>query len=214
MMNLFSDQRRLESARRLFQHVADRLDVPFSIQLWDGSVIPLSRSNAARGYLFIAGAWVLGSVLRRPSLDRLFQHYVKGNVRIEDISLVDLLELVREQKKARKVRLNELRRGFPWAQMIPLLVSRNEPLKVEHQVHEAEDGRQGVEGKDTALIQFHYDVSNEFYALFLGTEMVYSCGYFTDWSNALDQAQHDKLDLICRKLRLKPGETFLDIQIT
>ncbi len=41
--------------------------------------------------------------------------------------------------------------------------------------------------------------------------MIYSCAYFTDWSNAIDQAQHDKLEMICRKLRLQPGERFLDI---
>src|SRR5690606_29442997 len=58
---------------------------------------------------------------------------------------------------------------------------------------------------------FHYDASNEFYSLFLDEEMVYSCGYFKDWNNSLDQAQHDKLDMICRKLQLKPGERFLDI---
>jgi cyclopropane-fatty-acyl-phospholipid synthase len=61
------------------------------------------------------------------------------------------------------------------------------------------------------LIQFHYDISNNFYALFLGDEMQYSCGYFTDPGNSLDQAQYDKLDIICRKLRLKPEEKLLDI---
>jgi cyclopropane fatty-acyl-phospholipid synthase-like methyltransferase len=56
-----------------------------------------------------------------------------------------------------------------------------------------------------------YDLSNVFYALFLDPEMVYSCAYFTDWGNDLATAQHDKLDMICRKLRLQPGDTFLDI---
>jgi cyclopropane-fatty-acyl-phospholipid synthase len=210
-MNLFSEQRRLESARRIVEHLANKLDIPFSVKLWDGSVTPLSRTDAAQGHLFIAGPWVLGSLLRRPSLDRLFQHYVNGNLRIEGISIIDLLTLVRERRKAGNIGLKELRKGFPWARIMPLFAARNEPLKVEHQLHEAEDGRQGVEGKDAELIQFHYDVSNEFYTLFLDAEMVYSCGYFTDWSNTLDQAQHDKLDLICRKLRLKPGESFLDI---
>ena len=56
-----------------------------------------------------------------------------------------------------------------------------------------------------------YNVSNAFYALWLDREMVYSCGYFTDWDNDIDQVQQDKLEMICRKLRLKPGETLLDI---
>ena len=41
--------------------------------------------------------------------------------------------------------------------------------------------------------------------------MQYSCGYFTDWNNSLEQAQRDKLEMICRKLRLQPGERLLDI---
>ena len=57
----------------------------------------------------------------------------------------------------------------------------------------------------------HYDISNDFYRLFLDERMVYSCGYFTDFTNGIDQAQADKLDHICRKLRLKPGERLLDI---
>ena len=60
-------------------------------------------------------------------------------------------------------------------------------------------------------MQFHYDLSNDFYALFLDPEMVYSCAYYTDWQNDLATAQRDKLEMICRKLRLKPGDRFLDI---
>ncbi|MGH7341371.1 MAG: class I SAM-dependent methyltransferase, partial [Candidatus Rokuibacteriota bacterium] len=57
----------------------------------------------------------------------------------------------------------------------------------------------------------HYDVSNEFYQLFLDPLMVYTCAYYRDADGKLEQAQMDKLDLVCRKLRLRPGETVLDI---
>jgi len=60
-------------------------------------------------------------------------------------------------------------------------------------------------------VQYHYDVSNKFYALWLDRELVYSCGYFANCDNDIDRAQQDKLDMICRKLRLQPGETLLDI---
>ena len=60
-------------------------------------------------------------------------------------------------------------------------------------------------------IAYHYDVSNAFYALWLDREMVYTCAYCTDWNNDIDQMQQDKLEMICRKLRLKPGERLLDI---
>ena len=64
---------------------------------------------------------------------------------------------------------------------------------------------------DQAAIAHHYDVSNAFYKLFLDERMVYSCAYFHDDADTLEMAQAQKLDHICRKLRLKPGERFLDI---
>lgn len=64
---------------------------------------------------------------------------------------------------------------------------------------------------DTEAIHFHYDVSNEFYGTWLDAQMVYSCGYFASEQNTLDEAQSNKLDHVCKKLQLKPGERFLDI---
>jgi cyclopropane-fatty-acyl-phospholipid synthase len=60
-------------------------------------------------------------------------------------------------------------------------------------------------------IRFHYDLSNDFYRNFLDSRMVYSCAYFEDPDESLDSAQLRKLDHICRKLDLKPGDSFLDV---
>ncbi len=65
--------------------------------------------------------------------------------------------------------------------------------------------------QDAAQVQFHYDVSDDFYALWLDPQRVYSCAYYSDASMTLTQAQEAKLDLICKKLMLKPGEHFLDV---
>ncbi|MDE2606598.1 MAG: class I SAM-dependent methyltransferase [Burkholderiales bacterium] len=65
--------------------------------------------------------------------------------------------------------------------------------------------------KDAEQIRFHYDVSDDFYALWLDPRRVYSCAYYRDPAMALDEAQEAKLDHICRKLMLRPGERFLDI---
>ena len=65
--------------------------------------------------------------------------------------------------------------------------------------------------RDAKAIRYHYDVSNDFYALWLDRRMVYSCAYFKTGDESIDQAQEQKLDHICRKLRLSPGERFLDI---
>ena len=64
---------------------------------------------------------------------------------------------------------------------------------------------------DSEAIQYHYDVSNDFYRLWLDQRMVYSCAYFKTGDEGIDSAQEQKLDHICRKLQLQPGERFLDI---
>lgn len=64
---------------------------------------------------------------------------------------------------------------------------------------------------DKEAIEFHYDISNEFYRLFLGETMTYSCAYFRYLHQTVNEAQTNKIDLVCRKLRLKRGERLLDI---
>lgn len=72
-------------------------------------------------------------------------------------------------------------------------------------------GKQHSMKRDRAAVTYHYDVSNDFYALWLDQRMVYSCAYFRSPDEELDAAQQNKLDLICRKLRLAPGDRLLDI---
>jgi cyclopropane-fatty-acyl-phospholipid synthase len=72
-------------------------------------------------------------------------------------------------------------------------------------------GRRHSLARDRAAVRHHYDVSNAFYQLVLGPTMVYSCAYFADPGESLEQAQTRKLDRICQKLRLAAGERLLDI---
>ena len=65
--------------------------------------------------------------------------------------------------------------------------------------------------RDRAAITYHYDVGNEFYALWLDRRMVYSCAYFPTGAEDLDTAQERKFEHMCRKLRLQPGERLLNI---
>ncbi len=73
--------------------------------------------------------------------------------------------------------------------------------------------------RDRAAISHHYDLSNDFYALILDPQMAYSCAYFTrnapgtpqDSDYGLEDAQRDKLDLVCRKIGLEPGMRLLDV---
>ncbi len=72
-------------------------------------------------------------------------------------------------------------------------------------------GRPHSPQRDATAVSYHYDVSNDFYRLWLDPQMVYSCGYFNHPEEALAAAQRDKLDYLCRKLRLRKGERLLDI---
>lgn len=80
---------------------------------------------------------------------------------------------------------------------------RRGPAKLSGEQHSVERDRQAV--------TYHYDVSNDFYALYLDRRMVYSCAYFHSAGEDLDTAQERKLDYICRKLRLRPGQRLLDV---
>ena len=82
----------------------------------------------------------------------------------------------------------------------------------------ASSGRKGLrrfwrhtKKRDRQAIEYHYDISNEFYSLWLGRSMVYSCAYFRNETDSLDTAQEQKLDHILGKLMLRPDERFLDI---
>ncbi len=83
------------------------------------------------------------------------------------------------------------------------LATRRGPARLSGRRHSVERDRQAV--------TYHYDVSNDFYALWLDKRMVYSCAYFHSADDSLDAAQEQKLDIICRKLRLQPGQRLLDL---
>jgi cyclopropane-fatty-acyl-phospholipid synthase len=72
-------------------------------------------------------------------------------------------------------------------------------------------GKQHSLERDRRAVTFHYDVANDFYRLWLDPRMVYSCAYFISQDDDLDVAQECKLDYLCRKLRLRPGQRLLDI---
>ncbi|MGH6814527.1 MAG: class I SAM-dependent methyltransferase [Hyphomicrobiaceae bacterium] len=196
------DDRLLAAARALVREVAGVLDLDVSVRLWDGSLVPLGRAVASPLTLTIADPGVIAGLVRRPTLDRLIRSYAHGRIGIEGGTLIDLgLTTGSEEARARFKRFS-LRRLI--RHLLPFLTVAAD---AGTRTREFAAGK----GGDSAYIQFHYDVGNDFYRLFLDPQMVYSCAYFTEWPQSLEQAQSDKLDMICRKLRLQPGERFLDI---
>ena len=207
-MPFFSDQNRLAVARRLFEHIGELINARFSIRLWDGSMIPLGRNIDTDFFIAINGPGVIGALLRRPTYENLLLHYVKGHIDLHG-DLIEFIAVAREKRPKKK--LKKLNKFFLFRQVLPLLLTPAGKVTTQHEYQDDEVGRRESRRDNKEFIQFHYDISNDFYALFLGSEMQYSCGYFTHQDNSLDQAQHDKLEMICRKLRLKPDEKLLDI---
>jgi cyclopropane-fatty-acyl-phospholipid synthase len=208
-MRVERKSRQLEAAKRLVGLLAAELDLNASVQLWDGSVLPLGSDVKGPLAISIAGPGVIGSLLRRPSLDNLIGHYVDKRIDLAGGTLIDFGAQL--NRNGRSVGLKGLDKAKLLSALMPFLLAPAERPRNAHGFDGDMIGRSARTRDNKAFVQFHYDLSNDFYALFLDPEMVYSCAYFTDWSNDLAQAQRDKLELICRKLRLKPGERFLDI---
>jgi cyclopropane-fatty-acyl-phospholipid synthase len=121
--------------------------------------------------------------LLSPSLDRLGYAYVEGKLDV-DGPVMDVIDVAaRLSSHAHADRLSR-------SSLKPARHSRKQ---------------------DAEAITYHYDVSNDFYALWLDRNMVYSCGYFRTVDDSLDTAQEQKMDHILRKLRLRPGDRLLDI---
>lgn len=207
-MTFFSDEKNLAAARKIFEYVGELINARFSIRLWDGSMIPLDKNVDPEFFISINGPGVIGALLRRPTYENLLLHYINGSVDIHG-DLLDFISLAREKQPKKK--LKKISKVFLLKQAIPLLSTFSKKINIQHEYQDDEVGRKESRRDNKEFIQFHYDISNDFYALFLDNEMQYSCGYFTTPDISLDQAQYNKLDMICRKLRLKPGEKLLDI---
>ena len=210
MATATKEERQLEAARALVRDVAAKLDVNAWVRLWDGSRLPLGLQPTGPLEIAIAGPGVIGSILRKPSLDTIIRQYVEKGLDFSGGTLVDLGREINARERSLRIKgLDALKLA---AKLTPFLFDTSD-ARVNDQGFKGdikgEKKRSGSENQD--YIQFHYDLSNDFYALFLDPEMVYSCAYYTDWKNDVAQAQRDKLEMICRKLRLKPGERLLDI---
>ncbi len=203
------EQREVRLATELLQYLRTRLNSPISVRLWNGAVIPLGDVVVPELQLSIRSPGVLGTLLRKPNAETLLRLYARGAIDYSGADLLTLIESARvknSRKKTRRLPLGLLTRFGATFLMTPA-----EKTEVQHSYAGDETGLRREQAENADFIQFHYDVSNEFYKLFLDEQMVYSCGYFRDWNETLEQAQVNKLEMICRKLQLKEGERLLDI---
>jgi cyclopropane-fatty-acyl-phospholipid synthase len=200
--------RRLQSFKRLLAHIRELLSLDVGFVLWDDSTVPADLPSNALSIVF-ADEGVVAAMLRRPNADTILNLWVTARIDIRNGVIFDFLT------HQPKLRSREIRRRLDKRLLLTtarrfLFVPRGGPWPLEN-IRDHQVRGNGSEEANKENVQYHYDLSNAFYALFLDPEMVYSCAYFRDWNNDLATAQYDKLDMICRKLRLKPGDRLLDI---
>jgi cyclopropane-fatty-acyl-phospholipid synthase len=211
------------AARAALQEVgAGRLaQLPLVVRFWDGSCLPGAATDAngrdrpvivatepralahllhEPGQLGLARAWVDGSLTVRGDLEDVLA--LRGALPDVRLSLRDRLRLAATALRAAGPRAL----WVPPRPAIEAAVGRRGRLR-----HDRTGGSLHSLRRDRAAVRHHYDISNDFYRLVLGPTMVYSCAYFSSADDTLEQAQERKLDLICRKLRLSPGERLLDV---
>jgi cyclopropane-fatty-acyl-phospholipid synthase len=204
---LANAQRRITSFGGLLSRLHQRLRPGFGFRLWDGSMIPPDWPATAL-MVAIADEGAIAALVRAPRITTLANLWAARRIDVVNGTLFDLVAQ-RPSGRTRDVarslgRLKALRTAFDFA-----FLPRGGPWPLETI---APEGRSdGSPDRNRQDIAYHYDVSNAFYRLWLDGEMVYSCGYFHDWSDDLETAQRQKIDMVCRKLRLAPGEAVLDI---
>ena len=202
-----------ELAADLLTRLFGRLPFQVSLRLWDAGTWRVGMAHAGTRessftLVFRNPQVVCSAVLGRDPL-RFAEAYFRGDLDIEGdffaaLGLRDHLEALQMSaaEKFRAVfaalRLRALNADRPRAQ-VQWAPSHGRAVKA----HSKSENRDSI--------HFHYDVSNDFYALWLDRAMVYSCAYFESADVDLDAAQEAKLDHICRKLSLRPGDKFLDI---
>ncbi|UFN50853.1 cyclopropane-fatty-acyl-phospholipid synthase family protein [Roseomonas sp. OT10] len=201
--------RRLDAARRLLTHLWETLRPGVPVRLWNGEVVPPEAVPAGGVMLALNSPEAVTRLVRRPRLATVIELVADGDLSIEGGTLLDLA--ARRGALQRRGLARRLDKRLVLGALLPFLFRGRAGAAGSH-AYAGVDAAKDARGRDNkALVQFHYDLSNAFYGLFLDPEMVYSCAYFPDWDASLDDAQRAKLEMTCRKLRLRPGERFLDI---
>jgi len=175
---------------------------PFTVTFWDGTELP--ATNGGGPALHVRSPDALAHALRAPGQLGIGRAYVSGAIEVDDID--EAMEAILNFKPppidtAAKLRLAAAAaRAMGPVKPPPVPESELRPRGRRHSVE-----------RDKRSVTHHYDVSNDFFALWLDKTMTYSCAFFSRDGSSLEAAQQAKLDLICTKLALEKGERMLDV---
>lgn len=175
---------------------------PFTVEFWDGTEL---ASTTGEGPTFsVRSPRAAAHVLRAPGQLGLGRAYVSGELEVDDIdaviALLDSWQPPSLDGADKRALLLGAVRAAGVTKPPPRPVSELRP-----------SGRRHSKERDARAVRHHYDVSNEFFELFLGETMVYSCAIFSRGATTLKEAQEEKLETVARKLELKEGDRVLDV---
>ncbi|MEV6010174.1 cyclopropane-fatty-acyl-phospholipid synthase family protein [Streptomyces sp. NPDC051976] len=212
-----------DAAHRLSELAEHALSSPFPLRVraWDGSEAGPPGAPA----LVLRRRRALRRVLWKPGELGLARAYVSGDLDIEGdfyqaLALLAGLVWDRGEPDAGNGLIASLRRtastvrdpaNYRLARQALALAGRGLPPSPPPEEVRRRSGIAHTKRRDKEAIAHHYDVGNDFYALILGPSMVYSCALWETPGTTLEQAQFAKLDLVCRKLGLRPGQRLLDV---
>jgi cyclopropane-fatty-acyl-phospholipid synthase len=175
---------------------------PFTVHFWDGSELTATVPDGPR--FSLRSPTPIAHLLRAPSQLGLGRAFVSGDLEVSDLdALIELLGTFKpptiEPGTRRRLALAAVRAcGLTRPPAVP-------PSELHPR------GRRHSRERDARAVRHHYDISNDFFALFLDESMTYSCAVFSRGARTLEEAQLQKLELVCRKLRLQEDQRLLDV---
>jgi cyclopropane-fatty-acyl-phospholipid synthase len=192
----------MRRSQRLLDEIRTALpDRPFALELWDGERLP--STNGAGPVFRATGPDALAHVLRAPGQLGLGRAYVAGALEVDDLDAV--IRLLNDWKPAPIDRLARARLALAAAALAGPRFPRAPAAELRPR------GRRHSVERDARAVRHHYDVSNDFFALFLDESMTYSCAIFSRGATSLEAAQDAKRELVCTKLGLESGQRVLDV---
>jgi cyclopropane-fatty-acyl-phospholipid synthase len=185
--------------REIEKHIPER---PFAVEFWDGTRLPATDGEGPTFY--VRSPRAAAHVLRAPGQLGLGRAYVSGEIEVDDMdAVIALLDGWKPPPLGGGDKAGLLLGAMRAAGMtLP-------PRRPDSELRPS--GRRHTKERDAEAVRHHYDVSNEFFSLFLDDSMTYSCAVFSLGAETLEAAQEEKLEMVCRKLALKEGERVLDV---
>ena len=178
-------------------------DRPFAVRFWDGTELPATASPGSPVFT-VHSPEALAHALRAPGQLGLGRAYVSGALEVDDMdATIRLLNEWKPPALDRKVQLKLALAAVAGAG------PRRPPAPPASELQPR--GTRHSRERDERAVRHHYDVSKDFFRLFLDESMTYSCGIFSRGATTLEEAQESKLDLVCTKLALSPDDTVLDV---